>query len=345
MSKLDPASIRQHTLALVQKHDYANYLITSFYPDSESRYDYAAIRAFNIELSNVADAVKSAQLGKLRFQWWREAIASLNTSTPVPHPTVLALHSVMRRRKLPTYHLTRIIDAKERNLLSPAYNTLADLTSYAQSTVLPLLLLQHQILLPQPAPSRIHDIPLSTIDHSLSHLATYIAIAQLVRSIPYFASSNRTLVIPKDIASDHGVKEEQLYRALPTLYKNDGKAPTATQGMMSVEQIQDALQPVIEAVTELVELAELERLKSRWTLGLEESKDEEHRELAQGRRLSRLPKEMNPVFMSAIPAKSFLQQFTKTAHCNPFHPLLRQQQSRNWKLPLQMLYASIARQY
>merc|ERR1712093_610168 len=48
VSKLDPASIRQHTLALVQKHNYANYLITSFYPDSESRYDYAAIRAFNI---------------------------------------------------------------------------------------------------------------------------------------------------------------------------------------------------------------------------------------------------------------------------------------------------------
>lgn len=263
----------------------------------------------------------------------------------MPHPTVLALSAIARRRKLPSYHLTRLIDAKERNFLSPTYNTLADLTSYAQSTVLPLLLMQHQILLPTPPPSKVNDIPLSTIDHSLSHLATYIAIAQLVRSIPYFASNKRLLVIPKDIASDHVVKEEQLYRALPTLYKNDGKAPASSQGLMSPEQIQSALQPVIDSAAELVELAQLERLKSRWTLGMEESKDEEHRELAQGRRLSRLPKSMNPVFLSAIPAKSFLHQFTQVAHCNPFHPLLRQRESRNWRLPLQMLYASIARQY
>lgn len=53
--------------------------MTSFYPDSDTRYEYAAIRAFNVELSNVAESVKSTQIGRLRFQWWREAIASLNT--------------------------------------------------------------------------------------------------------------------------------------------------------------------------------------------------------------------------------------------------------------------------
>lgn len=49
-----------------------------FYPQ-DVRYDYLAIRAFNVELSNIADSIRNQHLGRLRFQWWREAIASLNT--------------------------------------------------------------------------------------------------------------------------------------------------------------------------------------------------------------------------------------------------------------------------
>lgn len=52
---------------------------TSFYPSSESKYDYLALRAFNIELSNVAASVRSNQLGQIRFQWWRDAVKSLNS--------------------------------------------------------------------------------------------------------------------------------------------------------------------------------------------------------------------------------------------------------------------------
>lgn len=48
-----------------------------FYPE-HTRYDFLALRAFNVELSNVADSVKNLHLGKLRFQWWRDAVASLS---------------------------------------------------------------------------------------------------------------------------------------------------------------------------------------------------------------------------------------------------------------------------
>ena len=143
-------------------------------------------------------------------------------------------------------------------------------------------------------------------------------------------------MIPRDIASSHGVVEEQVYRALPSLA---GKSPELGTDP------QKAFSPVIEACSELVALAEKERLKARWTLGLEESQDEEHRELAQGRKLSSLPKELRPVFLSAVPAKNFFETFTKTADYNPFHPVCMQQQSRNWKLPLQMLYANYRGQF
>jgi hypothetical protein len=52
---------------------------TSFYPTKEARYDYLAVRAFNVEVSNIADSVTNVQLGKVRFQWWREAIQSMSS--------------------------------------------------------------------------------------------------------------------------------------------------------------------------------------------------------------------------------------------------------------------------
>lgn len=195
--------------------------------------------------------------------------------------------------------------------------------------------MQLQILTPRNAP-KIAEIPLSTIDHSLSHLATYMTIAKLLRSIYFFAASKRTMVIPRDVASSHGIVDENVFRALPSL-----------QGQKSAfgPPPEEAFATVVEASSELVALAENERAKSRWTLGLEESGDDEHRELAQGRQLSSLPKELRPLFLSAIPAKSYLRQLVGTANYNPFHPMNAQQQSRNWRLPLEILYANWKGQY
>ncbi|CAD6575416.1 MAG: hypothetical protein CYPHOPRED_005700 [Cyphobasidiales sp. Tagirdzhanova-0007] len=330
--------IQQHTLKLVQSYDYPNYLNAFFYPQ-EARYDYLAIRAFNVELSNVADSVKSPQLGRLRFQWWREAVASLQHDKPLPHPTVQALHAAHRRRKLSTYHLNRLIEAREQNILSPSYDTISNLTTYAQSTSLSLLLLQLYLLTPAGC-SKIENIPLSTIDHSLSHLATYICISQVIRSIPFFANK-RILVLPRDIASAHGVVEEAVFRALPSSSQEKGLQRRSEDG----GDADDAFQPVIQACEELVALAELERSKARWTLGLETSGDEEHAALAQGRTLSRLPKAISPVFLSAVPARSLLKQFVGTAGGNPFHPSIRVNANRNWKLPFQTWWASRTDQF
>ena len=258
---------------------------------------------------------------------------------PIPHPTVQALYAAHKRKKISTYHLNRLIESKERNLLSPEYNTLSDLTSYAQSTSLSMLLLQLALLVP-PSERKIDDIPLSTIDHSLSHLAVYITIAQLLRSIPFFASK-RALVLPRDVASAHGIVDEALFRALPSLSQEKGLQQRPQTDSPEDENI---FQPIIQACDELLALAELERSKARWTLGLEASGDDEHAALAQGRSISRLPKAIAPVFLSAVPAKSFFHQFVG-AGGNPFHPSIRVNTNRNWKLPFQTWWASTRGQF
>lgn len=230
-------------------------------------------------------------------------------------------------------------------MLDPSYASLSDLTAYAQATDLSLLMLQMQILNPsQVNKGEIAGIPLSTIDHSLSHLATYIGLARTLQGLHYFAGKKRVMTIPRDIGSEYGVVDEHIFRSLPLLDRAQAGEPqesTLVPGT-SIDPA-EAIQPLIESCEELVSLAQLERLKARWTLGLPSAKgepepDEEHAELAQGRQLSRLPASLTTLYLSATPANSFLQAFVKTAHCNPLHPAIRQVPKRNWKLPWQLMW-------
>lgn len=99
-TKASAETIESHLVSLVQTADYPNYLsvaqstywhilltdytrsnssCTSFYPSRDARYDYLAVRAFNIEVSSIADNVTNPQIAKLRYQWWRDAVASINS--------------------------------------------------------------------------------------------------------------------------------------------------------------------------------------------------------------------------------------------------------------------------
>ena len=58
-------------------------------------------------MASVPEMVSNTTLGKMRYEWWREA---LQASTPPQHPLALALHGL--RNRVPAYHLKRILDAR-----------------------------------------------------------------------------------------------------------------------------------------------------------------------------------------------------------------------------------------
>lgn len=230
-------------------------------------------------------------------------------------------------------------------MLDPSYGSLSDLTAYAQATDLSLLMLQMQILnSAQISKGEIGGIPLSAIDHSLSHLATFIGLARTLQGLHYFAGKKRVMTIPRDIAAEYGIVDEHIFRSLPLLDRAQaGEAEAARLVPGTSIDPAAAIQPLIDSCEELVSLARLERLKARWTLGLpsargEPEPDTEHAELAQGRQLSRLPASLTTLYLSAIPARSFLDAFVTTAHCNPLHPAIRQAPKRNWRLPWQIMW-------
>ncbi|KAJ2969856.1 hypothetical protein NUW54_g12866 [Trametes sanguinea] len=101
---------------LVRKRDYESYLIGSFYP-RRLQGAFFALRAFYVELASVQDNVSNSMIGKMRMQFWRDAIKNIADGRPPRHPIALALHDASQRANLPSYHLRRIIDARSIHVL------------------------------------------------------------------------------------------------------------------------------------------------------------------------------------------------------------------------------------
>ncbi|EIW59521.1 uncharacterized protein TRAVEDRAFT_28651 [Trametes versicolor FP-101664 SS1] len=194
----DPAA---YCKDLVRKRDYESYLIGAFYP-RHFQGAFFALRAFYVELASVQDTVSNAAIGKMRMQFWRDAIKSIADGRPPRHPIALALHEASQKASLPAYHLRRIIDARDAELHTPTHLTIDSLTAHAESTSSTFL----YVLL-----SLLNLSASSTFSHAASHLGVAQTIHVLLRALPYHASKGR-MVIPAEITARHGVRQEDVFR-------------------------------------------------------------------------------------------------------------------------------------
>ncbi|KAH9950578.1 Squalene/phytoene synthase [Amylocystis lapponica] len=189
--------------SLVRERDYEAFLTSHFYP-AELRNSYVALRAFYIELATVQESVSNPTIGKMRIQFWRDAVKSISDGRPPMHPIALALHDASRKSNIPalSYHLKRIIDARDAELHTPTHLTVDSLIAHAESTSSTFLYTVLSLL------SLSSD---STLSHAASHLGVSQGIATLIRALPYHASQGR-MVIPAEITARHGVSQEEVFR-------------------------------------------------------------------------------------------------------------------------------------
>ncbi|KAH9841568.1 isoprenoid synthase domain-containing protein [Rhodofomes roseus] len=194
----DPAT---YCSDLVRKRDYESFLISQFWP-RDLREHFIALRAFYVELASVQESVSNITLGKMRMQFWRDALKGIADGRPPRHPIALALGRACQAANLQTYHLKRIVDARDAELDTPAHMTLDSLTSHAESTSSTFLYLQLSLLSLSAS---------STLSHAASHLGVAQGITTLLRALPYHASQGR-MVIPAEITARHGVSQEEVFR-------------------------------------------------------------------------------------------------------------------------------------
>jgi len=62
-----------HLAKMVRERDYAAYLTHIAYPRRLQPH-FFALRAFYIELASLKDTLSNELVGRIRMQWWRDAI-------------------------------------------------------------------------------------------------------------------------------------------------------------------------------------------------------------------------------------------------------------------------------
>ncbi|KAG8931597.1 hypothetical protein FRC02_002472 [Tulasnella sp. 418] len=150
----------------------------------------------------VRESVSKPVIGQMRMQFWRDALKSIQQDKPPQHPIAIALHQASKKAHLSPYHLKRIIDARDQDLYAPTHPTLSSLNAYAESTSSTVYYLLLSLLSQNSS---------STHSHALSHIGTATTITTLLRALPFHASQRRS-IIPTEIASKHGLIEEDLFR-------------------------------------------------------------------------------------------------------------------------------------
>ncbi|KAM9308432.1 NADH dehydrogenase (ubiquinone) complex I, assembly factor 6-like [Gastrophryne carolinensis] len=98
---------------LVRKRDYEGFLCTLLLPP-ESQRSVFALRAFNVELSQVKDSVSQKNLGLMRMQFWRESLEEIYQEDPPHHPVALELAKAVQKHKLTKRWLTRILNDRAK---------------------------------------------------------------------------------------------------------------------------------------------------------------------------------------------------------------------------------------
>ena len=113
--------------------DFDRALAASFAP-RENRPDLLALCAFNVELARIAEQVSEAQLGAIRLQWWREAIARSLKGETAGHPVADAFGETARARALPADTVAALIDARQFDVADKIMPDWKSLEKYLKDT-------------------------------------------------------------------------------------------------------------------------------------------------------------------------------------------------------------------
>ncbi|KAI8616914.1 isoprenoid synthase domain-containing protein, partial [Chytriomyces sp. MP71] len=139
----------------------------------------------------------------LRFNFWRNLVASVYEGRPVNHHVATALaESLQAGSPLSKQFLLRILSAREADFTSKSlYPTIDALEQYTENT-------QSSILYLQLEASGIRDFK---VDHVASHIGKAVGLTTLLRGTP-FHLAHRTLYFPSELMAKHRLSTEDLFR-------------------------------------------------------------------------------------------------------------------------------------
>lgn len=182
----------------VKRHDPDRYLLTVLSPPAK-RFALNALFAFNHEIAKTREVVTETQLGLIRLQWWRDAIAAIYEQGQVPrHQVIEPLAAAIAQYNLPREAFDNLVYAREFDLEDRLPASFAGLCHYADFTATPLLSLALLILGDDVPPAVVKDA------------ATAYALTGLLRALPVHLRQRRCY-LPEDALQAAGLSAGGLY--------------------------------------------------------------------------------------------------------------------------------------
>ena len=200
----------------VRRLDHERYLAALFAPDT-ARPALMALYAFNIEIAKIAEIVSEPLLGRIRLQWWREAIAEIYDGGGREHAVIEALAQAVCEHRLSRARLDRMIDARALDLEQTAFPDIAALEAYVAGTAGALCELTLEAL------GAADEAALTAAGHA----GLAWGLTGLLRALPHHAAQRR-LYMPKDLLERAEITPEQIFARAPPAALPEIVGPVAT---------------------------------------------------------------------------------------------------------------------
>src|SRR5690348_8145231 len=115
-------------LAETLRRDDRDRFLAALFAPADRRDAVIALYAFNYEIAKTREVVSEALLGRIRLQWWREAIEEAYGGVGVrAHEVMTPLAAAIREYRLGREHFDAMVDAREFDLADDPPATIAGL--------------------------------------------------------------------------------------------------------------------------------------------------------------------------------------------------------------------------
>jgi NADH dehydrogenase [ubiquinone] 1 alpha subcomplex assembly factor 6 len=243
---------------LVRQHDRDRFLTTLFAPPP-AREALLALYAFNYEVAKTREVVTEPTLGRIRLQWWRDALeAAYSGASLRRHEVVEPLGRAIRERGLSQAHFAALLAAREGDLADEAPVSLTALEDYAAASAGRLVLLALEVL-GERGPAA---------EAAGRAVGIAYGLAGLLRAVPFHARAKR-LYLPRDLTEGAGLDVARglfelkpspaLQRVAAAVAKRAGEHLDAARARRR-EVPRAALPALLPAVLAAADLARLRRV-------------------------------------------------------------------------------------
>ena len=176
--------------------DFDRALAASFAP-REAQADLLALCAFNVELARIAEQVSEAELGAIRLQWWREAIARSLKGETIGHPVADTFGETARARAFPAEIIAALIDARRFDVADKTMPDWDSLERYLKDTAGAMFALGGACL----------GARGPTLGQAAERAGLAYGLTGLMRALPLHAAGGR-VYLPADMLVSCGTSSE-----------------------------------------------------------------------------------------------------------------------------------------